>query len=375
MTVPSPPAAMPAPAPPPAEVARFLREHRLGDLTTPAPTLRPGRNPGWAGITDRGEAVFVKQVDARVHTAADAADRVRRAAAAAAVTGPGTDLPAPRLRAADPVHGLIAFEWLSPATTAAELLSTDDLSAADAHRTGELLGAVHRTGPPAAVADAGEHPLPPTAGLAGLTPAAYANASAAELELWALLHDDPPLADALRQLRARERSCARTLVHGDLRLDQLLRHHGEWYLTDWEECRVADPARDLGGFAGELLHRAVLGLRRPDGAATADDDPQAALAAGVREFERLRPLITACWRGYRAARPDAAADQLLAQRAVAWTGWHLFDRVFAIAQGTARLTPLERAAAGVGRTALTSPADLVDTIGFTEDASPAEEAR
>ncbi|MDW6064936.1 hypothetical protein SAZ11_52485 [Streptomyces sp. FXJ1.4098] len=170
-------------------------------------------------------------------------------------------------------------------------------------------------------------------------------------------------------------------AHGDLRLDQFLLHGDELHLCDWEEFRLADPARDIGGFVGQWLFRAATLMFtefEPDPPDSADNAADAADAAGadggthaplVRggadQLDAVRPLVAAFWRGYRGARP--AADPGLAERAVAYAGWHLFDRVLATATHSARLTAVQRGTAGLGRGALLAPARFVDVLGLGDD--------
>ncbi len=106
--------------------------------------------------------------------------------------------------------------------------------------------------------------LPSLELLEGLPEGMFFNSSAAELQAWALLQRDTELRRAIESLVARERGAARVPTHCDLRVDQLLLHDGRLYLTDWEEFRLADSARDIGSFAGDnwLLIGSVLSAGR-----------------------------------------------------------------------------------------------------------------
>jgi hypothetical protein len=140
---------------------------------------------------------------------------------------------------------------------------------------------------------------------------------------------------------------------------------GVTYLNDWEEFRLGDPARDVGGFAGEWLYRAVLGLppETDDRLTPVVEATDAEIVErGVRELTRLRPRIRSFWSGYRTARPTV--DPELAERATAFAGWHLLDRLFAVAVERPRLLAVQRAAAGVGRTALLAPDRFTTTLGL-----------
>lgn len=86
------------------------------------------------------------------------------------------------------------------------------------------------------------------------------------------------------------------------------------------------------------------------------------MSRGVGRLEAARPALTAFAEGYRSLR--TASDQGLAVRAVAFAGWHLFDRVLAAAAFRSDLSPVHRAAAGVGRTALAAPDAFVAVLGL-----------
>ncbi|MFD0480766.1 phosphotransferase [Nonomuraea thailandensis] len=123
-----------------------------------------------------------------------------------------------------------------------------------AYRCGRAIGALHRL---PLIADRSAHPLPPTWALHALPLSLFSSARVAELHYWTLLQNDRPLITALEALREREKSVELRSCHGDLRLDQFLLHDDRLHVVDWEEARVADPARDVGAFAGEWLHHAI----------------------------------------------------------------------------------------------------------------------
>ncbi len=90
------------------------------------------------------------------------------------------------------------------------------------------------------------------------------------------------------------------------------------------------------------------------------------LQRGVEKMQRLLPRVHHFWRGYRQSRPYL--DDGFAARATAFAGWHLLDRMIAGATKTARLSGIQRAAAGVGRAALLNPEKFAATLGFEEGA-------
>jgi hypothetical protein len=344
------------------DVVAFLGELGLGGLDDDQVSSFVGRNDIWAGVTSVGAPVFVKRVEGE---ASYVRRRLYRMAAMDSALREHPVVRTPRLIGIDHDRRLSVFELLEDAVTAAELLAVAGLSEDLAYEAGAVVGALHRLPfPDALVADASEPPMPPGRGLDAIPLQTYLALTAGELEVWRILHNDPEVADAIRRVRDQEQRCTRTVVHGDLRLDQLLRYRGRLYLTDWEECRIADPARDVGAFVGECVFRAVLGMISTKHTGDRELTEDQVMSNGVREMELLVPLIEAFWDGYRQARPEATDDEDLAVRAVAFAGWHMFDRAWASGHRQARLSPLLRAAAGVGRTALIKPAVLTATVGM-----------
>lgn len=343
-------------------VAVLLDRLGLGTLASGDVEARLGRNDNWAGTTDRGVAVFVKRLGG---DAADAALRLQRMVAFERLTEDvGVDVPRPRCLGWDDEHRIVAFELLEDASSGAELAGDDafddELSAA----AGTIVRAVHGMVPPEGVAlETGPSPLPPLGSIRALPFRMFQEASAAELEAWSVLQHDPEIAKALTELRVREREAAQVPIHADLRLDQFLAVDGRLRLADWEEFRLGDAARDVGAFAGEWLHRAVLGIAAPPepGALETAVSTETIIARGVAELERLRPRTAAFWAAYRRGGP---VDETLAARATAFAGWHLLDRVLAAAGQRPKLSAVERAAAGIGRTALLAPEQFVATLGL-----------
>ncbi|WP_449060966.1 class V lanthionine synthetase subunit LxmK [Planomonospora algeriensis] len=342
------------------QVAELLTGLRLGVLREENVFAFSGRNDTWAGVTDAGVPVFVKR-------ALGEAGQVRRRVERTRAMGEALDahpvIDAPRFLGGDETSGLLAFTLLQDARNGADLAEKDAFTWDLAHAAGIRIGTLHALRAPLPIAaDTSEPPLPPRDHLAALPLEVYNASSGAELEAWAILHDDPEIVEAIIGVCDRESRGPRVLVHGDLRLDQFLHHEGTLYLTDWEEARLADAARDVGAFAGEWLHRGVLGMAGPEDGMS----DREVVAGGARRFETLRPYVEAFWTGYLDARPAARDDRELAVRAAAFAGWHLIDRVIAAARRRGRLTALERAVAGVGRTALLRPADLTGTLGLGE---------
>ncbi len=343
------------------EVTRFLTGLGLGALRQEAITAFFGRNDSWAGVTDAGVPVFVKKT---LGEADLVRLRVERTRAMSALLDGHPVINAPRFLGGDAESGLVAFALLQDARSGADLASDDDFTWELAGSAGLQIGTLHTLqAPPVVAEDTSPPPVPPLGRLSALPLSVYAAASGAELEAWAILHNDPAIVEAIGDLARWERRAPRVPVHCDIRLDQFLYHDATLYLTDWEEARPADAARDVGAFAGEWLYRGVLGM------AGGDDTPneREVLANGTRRFEALRPCIESFWSGYLRARPAARSDRELAARAAGFAGWHLIDRLIVAGHRRGRLSPLERAAAGVGRRLLLDPAAFTTILGLGDE--------
>ncbi|UBU19213.1 class V lanthionine synthetase subunit LxmK [Nonomuraea gerenzanensis] len=344
------------------QVNDLLHRLGLGTLTQESLESFAGRNNNWAGRTSSGARVFVKRLDGDREEALIRFRRVldlQRAISA----GDTDDLRCPPLLGHDEEHRLLVFEWLEHGLAGNSLATKGEFDAGLARRCGRAIGALHRL---PLTADRSAHPLPPTWALHALPLSLFSAARVAELHYWTLLQNDRPLITALEALREREQSVRPRTCHGDLRLDQFLLHDDRLHVVDWEEARVADPARDVGAFAGEWLHHAIRKIN-------SDVDKvygpgvtltrELILERGAAEIAAVRPLISAFWQGYRDSGVTADAD--LAERATSFAGWHLLDRLLATAGMQTRLRPIDLAAAGIGRNALLEPARFVGTLGFT----------
>jgi aminoglycoside phosphotransferase (APT) family kinase protein len=324
----------------------------LGILTPAATTTVPGRNHNRVGVTDRGIGVFVKHIGGTP----DSAARLRRVIAIETAHRDTRDqLPRPRCLGWDEASGLVVFELLRQARSGSQLAEDgafdDDLAA----RAGRLVARLHDSPVMARCADPAAPPFPATHALEALSWHELRTATGAELELWRILQQDRNLGAAVRGLGGGAHPTGP--AHCDLRLDQFQLSGGRLYLSDWEELRLADPARDVGAFAGEWLFRSITGLTGEAGLSHADIVERAVLA-----FERVRPRITAFWRGYLAT--SAEPDAELPCRATAFAGWHQFDRLFAVAAERPRLGPVERAVAGIARRALLAPDEFAAALGL-----------
>jgi hypothetical protein len=340
-------------------VNRFLASHDLGTLPAVAVAAFPGRNEIWAGRTTAGRKVFVKQITGDRDSAAR---RFERSLTFHRLNPPVTT---PRCLAWDQATGLLAFPLVEGARSGHDLAEDGQFPVQVARQMGALVGRLHAARQvDLTQADQSIPDLPQVGWLHGLPADVYAGASAAMLQLWGILQADDDLAAALLRLRDAEHTVRRVATHCDLRLGQFLVTSRRLYLTDWEEFRAADPARDVGTYAGEWLYRAIASV--PAAAADPDDiEPAPAheqiVAACVTGIELRRRIVQAFWHAYRA---HAAADAGLAERAAGFAGWHVIDRVMAMAERRAKIGATDRAALGIARMVLLKPAPAAALLGL-----------
>ncbi|WP_328872384.1 class V lanthionine synthetase subunit LxmK [Streptomyces sp. NBC_00287] len=349
------------------EVGAFLDGLGLGGFDADTVVAHVGRNDTWAGTTTSGAKVFVKRVGGEPGDVLRRFGRITLFEEIAARLAGGTELRTPAFLGADEENRLVAFEHLEEARSGSELSADDSFDDALCRRAGRILGTLHSLPVEPGTLDEAPHPLPAIEDFEALTLPVFASSCFAEMEAWTLLQRDAELVQALRRLRERELAAPKVPAHCDLRLDQYLVSDGELYLTDWEEFRYGDAARDVGGFVGEWLYRVIQGIpqsigREPGHVFGQDASHEDILRHGALEIDRLRPRITEFWQGYHETRP--AADEDFVPRVAAFAGWHMLDRMLAGARYVVRLTAGDRAAAGIGRTVLMAPHDFISVLGL-----------
>ncbi|MFJ3962365.1 class V lanthionine synthetase subunit LxmK [Streptomyces sp. NPDC090036] len=350
------------------EVSELLQQLGLGSFVPDGLTAFGGRNDNWAGTTTSGDQVFVKTV---VRAPDGSSRELDRTLAYENLVG---QLPADSpLRS--PVHlgthragALSAYRLLSGARSGSEVALDGDFDEELCRTAGRAVATLHGLDTSGTDVDSDEAPLPPLGWLEAFPWSAAQERSMAQIAAWKLVQDDAEVVSALHLLRDREKAAPLTPAHCDLRFDQFIHHEGTLYLCDWEEFRIADPARDVGAFIGEWLFQATYSVFAPTGAPTGapgapalgfDLTHEEIVERGADSLRRHVPRIAAFWQGYLECRvPDAG----LAERAVGFAGWHMYDRLIATAQAHAILNPVARAAAGIGRVLLLNPSGAVATL-------------
>ncbi|UFQ20252.1 class IV lanthionine synthetase subunit LxmK [Streptomyces huasconensis] len=354
------------------EVNHLLTGLGLGELRSEGVDSLLGRNENWAGTTSAGFGVFVKHLD---RGGTDAVERIHRSRAFDSLIRQArrAGLSTPELIGYDEDARILVFDLVKDGRTLAEHFADGGVEDEWSGRAGHAIGTLHCLGSAGAALplDTSPFPFPDLRLLQALPLPSYLGLTFAEVTLWNILQGDAVLAEALAALRRSEEEAPKVPTHCDLRLDQFLIGDGMLFLTDGEEFRLADGARDVGAIAGEWLYRAITGMagRTVDESGDAlgeEPDHAEIVARGVREVDRVRPLIASFWSGYRSAR--GRADTGLATRATAYAGWHMIDRAMATAMRGSRLPAVSRAAMGIGRNALLRPEKFVSTLGLGDEA-------
>lgn len=342
------------------EVDAALHRLGLGRMRTSEGAV--GRNDNWLGVTTSGERVFVKRI------AIDSPEGMRRARRLLRFEGfarDHADVPVPRCLGSDLDAGVFVYAAADHAATGSALMVEERFTHVHAAATGRALAALHEGElAPDAELDDPIGLLPSSHLLEALPWPVFERSSAAQLHAWSLMQEDRELCAAVARLETDSAAARRTPAHCDFRVDQVLGHPDGVLVCDWEEFRLADPARDTGGFVGEWLYRAVLDVptRRGDRAGgPVHLDHGQVVGRGEEKLRRLLPVVQAFWSSYCSRRDPSPG---FAARTAAYAGWHLLDRMLAGAMNVARLQPIQRAAAGVGRGVLLEPELAVPALGL-----------
>jgi len=208
------------------------------------------------------------------------------------------------------------------------------------------------------------HAQPPLDMFGAIPIGRFLGMSAGELEMIRILQNDGALARAAHEIREQEAAhdYVARCIHADLRLDQVMLVGERVYLTDFEDVRAGDPARDLGSFIGDLLFSAFVTIPQrissEEVSATASHDD--IMRCGGEALDEIMPSVHAFVRGYAEVAGDL--DEATSTRTVRFAGWHMFDRMFASSEASFRVDGVIRAAAGIGRNLLLEPTDFLDII-------------
>ncbi|MEU8983875.1 class V lanthionine synthetase subunit LxmK [Streptomyces sp. NPDC048309] len=343
------------------EVSRALDGRGLGVLLPETIHSFNGRNDNWSGRTSTGAQIFLKKIEGpHAQQRFDRTlrfERLRRQGRA--------PVPAPRCLGWDESSRIMIYELLDGARSASDLADDEAFTQELADEAGTVVGRLHNM-----LVEVREvHGMRPVRilldGQEAVSAAAYASASGALLELWGLFQGDATLAAAVDRLQRSTDQAPRAPIHGDLRLDQFLCSANGLSMVDWEEFCYADPARDIGAFMGEWIHRALSA-----GLTESPTDNETLMKSWGQELDRRMPFIRAFWDGYVEER--VVTDPELGVRTAGFTGWHLLDRVMAGCIERHKLTALQRAQIGIARTIMIDSKNFLEITGIEADTASKE---
>ncbi|WP_083581023.1 phosphotransferase [Rhodococcus rhodnii] len=342
------------------EVREVLTGASVGAMVDPIQL--GGRNPNWVSRTTRGHSVFVKyeanplpthRTHSRTktfHTLLELDDTLRQS------------ISTPTLRAMSEDGRVQVYDVVPRSPTAQQRLIEQTLHPLTMYQIGQSVGALHSADTMTAPA---VHP-------AGVMPSGYAvgevddaivpGLSAAQLVALRLLHGDHALYVAATRLLSDMPSSPSGLLHGDLRLDQILisdnEHH---WIVDWEEFGIGPTARDLGSLIGDIVNSSVIASLCVDSTTASREVHETAVQSGLTNAKKLVAELCV---GYHEAwcrrRPNRLLDRAWASEVSRFAGWHQFDRLLANAAGAVTLTAQSRALAGVGRVLLLDPDAFIE---------------
>jgi len=334
----------------------------------PRVTRLQGRNESYL-VEGAGRSVVVKRL-----VGPASADRFARSVAHAAYAAhdPGV----PELVHVDEPLRVLVFGNLVGAVSGNALLVQERFTPQLCAQVGLALGRLHSAPPAGSELPRRAAALPTERMLRALPLEAVNAMTAGEVDAWRLIQSDESLLGYVGRLREHSAAAEPVSIHGDLRIDQVLVADEAAYLVDWEEFGPGDPAYDTGSWVGEWVYRAVLDIptARGDGVGTDEShgvlehrglDADEIVRRGVAKLDALSPQIVAFWDAYRAERA-VDADELA--RVTGYAGWHLLDRLLALAHSKAVLPGVPRAAAGVGKRLLANPAGAAEALGLRPSA-------
>lgn len=346
-------------------LAELLEGLGLGEFKQETLVSPVGRNDSWLGDTSSGQRVFAKQLLGPQESVNQRSRRIASFERHRTVST-YTHLHSPRLLGSDSDAGQVVFEALAGGESLAAQVIQGSGKPERSRGVGQAIGELHASGQdPFTQYDTSKPDLPQTSHFEAFPLDRYLNSTWGELQVVKLHQDDTEFAAAVRSLLAEENRSPRVPSHCDLRLDQVMVSDDQVHILDWEEFRLADPARDVGSYAGEWVYRAIMDIVRADDGAQSIEinlDHDLIIERGVAKLLELRPHIVQFWAGYTDA--SGFDDNETAVRATGFAGWHLHDRLLASSQFRSTLPPIERAAAGIGRSMLLEPQKFAAVLGL-----------
>lgn len=160
--------------------------------------------------------------------------------------------------------------------------------------------------------------------------------SHANLRLLEMIHRYAAFSTSLDELH--KEWCPRTLIHHDLKFDNILVHvrgrpfdgGGRVRIVDWEFAALGDPCWDLGSVLADYLSFWLFSI--PVISSASPDDM---LKLARCPLSRIRPSMESFWQSYsRVAGPDASSGADLLTRTMRFTAARLLQTAFEYTQAS-----------------------------------------
>lgn len=328
------------------------------DVTDVAPLLGRNKN-GRIRFADASE-IFVKQINGM-----SGPERFARSVSFhQAIEHPeSVDTSTPRLLAGHEESLTLAFECIDGDAGLGGRVRDGEVSDDELSRLGRCLAGLHDLD--VLDAEKTDRTLPnfPPHGPNTVSMDVYHASTIGQLEVWRMFQNDEELRRASQALVLTD--APKVPIHGDFRGDQVLIADGRMWILDWEDFRLGDGARDVGALIGDVFyHRIHKAFASFAGGTPGTVDERTVVDRGVGALEFAAPRVRTVADAYRGARP--VLDDGFFDRAIRYFGWQLFDRALAAASYFGRLSPIDRALAGIGREAMLSGGAYAVSLGLVE---------
>jgi Phosphotransferase enzyme family len=243
---------------------------------------------------------------------------------------------APRLVYCDPEHALLVVELVAGAESLLSYYQALDAQGFPVEASGALgfaLGTVHRVfRHPNLLEDPRlawlERNVPWVLMVHRLGPEVLANLSPANVQMIRIFQSQEGLAG--RFVRLRQCWWAETVIHGDIRADNILVWRPgeaaalEVRIVDWELVQYGDPAWDLAGALQNFVEHWVNSM-----SLSAEVPAEDSVAQARYPLENLQAAIGSLWQGYQAAAVLSASDaEEVLKRAVQFSAARIIQNVY-----------------------------------------------
>ncbi|WP_238989617.1 phosphotransferase [Staphylococcus sp. MI 10-1553] len=179
----------------------------------------------------------------------------------------------------------------------------------------------------------------------------YASCTGAELELFALLHQDKKFIESLFDENDENNENDECLCHGDVRLDQFIWYQNKMYIIDFEELRIGDGTRDLAGIIGSIYFNCLLKTFSKTTQETSDEKEIESqfVERGMAYIEEMIPIMKSAYEAYSIVKPINKINLSIN------IGWFIIERIMSRAKYSFKLSATDKAILGIGREIILSP--------------------